>query len=160
LTNDTVKTDHEITIREMKPSDVETIAELEKKIFPDPWARSAFEELLNEDSWNALVAETDGRIIGYACFYFVDIEAHLANIGVVEEYRRKSVAKRLLETILRRASENNCEYVILEVRPSGTAARAFYKKHGFEILYRRPEYYRHPVEDAYVMIRYLRDKDR
>jgi ribosomal protein S18 acetylase RimI-like enzyme len=39
-------------------------------------------------------------------------------------------------------------------------ARAFYEHFGFTLLHRRPNYYRHPVEDALVLVRYLkRDKE-
>ena len=144
-----------VIIREMTAPDLEVILALERKIFPDPWPESAFQEIITQDGWIGLVAESDDTVIGYGCFYAVLEEAHLANIAVEESFRRKSVAKQLLDYILRFVKENGCQYIYLEVRPSNTGAIKFYEKFGFEILYKRPRYYRQPVEDALVMVKTL-----
>ena len=154
------KSEPDIEIRAMARGDVRTVVRMEKQIFPDPWSSAAFKEQLDTAGWGAIVAEFDGRIIGYACYYMVSGESHLTNIAVEEKYRRKSVAKRLLENILQVVKGYNCEYIFLEVRPSNHAAISFYEKHGFEILYRRPNYYRKPAEDAVVMGRYLGSIER
>lgn len=147
--------DLEIQIRGMTGADITRVMQIEKVIFPDPWSSEAFKEQMKGDGWNAIVAECDGGIIGYACYYIVAGEAHLTNIGVEPKYRRKSVAKQLLDNILQVVTESNCEYIFLEVRPSNHGAVAFYERFHFDVLYRRPDYYREPVEDALVMGRYL-----
>jgi len=139
----------------MTAGDLDRVVSLEKLIFPDPWPKSSFVEILTERGWGALVAEADHRVIGYACYLMVAPEAHLTNIAVDPAYRRKAVAKRLLERILEIAEENGCAYLLLEVRASNAVAKAFYERHGFTLWYRRKNYYRHPVEDALVMVRYL-----
>jgi ribosomal-protein-alanine N-acetyltransferase len=140
----------------MTLSDLPVVVDLERKIFPDPWPQSAFKEIIDQDGWIGLVAESNDAVIGYGCFYAVMDEAHLANIAVEESFRRKSVAKQLLDYILRFVSENGCQYIYLEVRPSNVGAIKFYEKFGFEILYKRPRYYRQPLEDALVMVKTLR----
>jgi len=146
-------------VRDMIGADIGRVMEMEREIFPDPWPRSAFTEQIDGDGWGAIVAVAACGVIGYGCYFTVDIEAHLTNIAVAPDYRRKSVAKSLLDTILQRAIEADCDYLLLEVRQSNDAARAFYEKHGFTVLYQRPNYYRRPVESALVMVRYL-DQDR
>jgi [ribosomal protein S18]-alanine N-acetyltransferase len=142
-------------IRAMDEKDVDRVSELEHEVFPDPWPRSSFTEQFDDDCWGTIVAEFDGKLIGYACYLIVANESHLTNIAVDPFWRRKSVAKRLLERILDIVIDSRCEILLLEVRPSNTEARAFYAKYGFRELYRRPNYYRRPVEDALVMVRYL-----
>jgi ribosomal-protein-alanine N-acetyltransferase len=73
-------------------------------------------------------------------------------MAVHPDFRRKSVAKRLLDRILQLALDQSCGQILLEVRPSNEAARRFYELAGFVELYRRPGYYHHPREDALVMI--------
>ncbi len=150
----TEKKINNIVIRDMIRADISNIAKMEKNIFSDAWPKSAFSQHFNESDFGAEVALCDDKIIGYSCFH-IDIETHLTNIAVLPEYRRKSVAKRLLESILLRATKNGCGYVILEVRFSNTDARAFYDKNDFVLLYQRPDYYSDPKEDAMVMVRYL-----
>lgn len=146
-----------VTIRAMAKEDLPKIGDMERQIFPDPWSENAFSEALTENSWGALVAEAGGEVVAYACYLIIDVEAHLTNIAVAEPYRRKSVAKLLLDHILRIVTDEKCEYLLLEVRPGNVAALAFYRKHGFHQLYRRPNYYQNPVEDAQVMVYYLGD---
>jgi len=146
---------NKIIIRDMVKEDLAQIVKMEKAIFSDAWPKSAFKQQLDESNWYAEVALCDNNIIGYSCFHVVDIETHLTNIAVLPEFRRKSVAKRLLESILLRATESGCGYIILEVRVSNAEARSFYNKNGFTLLYERPGYYSNPKEDAMVMVRYL-----
>ena len=146
----------EMGIREMTKADLPQVVSLEKRIFPDPWPRSAFLEQIADEGWGAVVAEADGKIIGYACYFVVNAEARLTNIAVDPDSRRKSVASKLLEAILRIAQESGCEYLLLEVRPSNVEACAFYERFGFALLYRKPDYYRRPVEDALVLVRYFK----
>jgi ribosomal-protein-alanine N-acetyltransferase len=142
----------------MTPADIPRVMELEKAIFPDPWSAGAFKQQITETDWGGIVAECVGVIIGYGCYYMVAGEAHLTNIAVEPNYRRKSVAKQLLDNILEVVADNKCEYIFLEVRPSNIGAITFYEKYNFELLYRRPNYYRKPVEDALVMGRYIPPK--
>ena len=144
------------TLREMTSHDLTEICALERLIFADPWPESAIGEVIVDNKWGGLVAELDGRIIGYACFRVIDGEAHLANLAVDPAYRRKSVAKQLLDRILQQVSDNNCGLILLEVRQSNEAARRFYEKAGFAELYRKPSYYKEPAEDAVVMMRWLK----
>ncbi|MFH1688483.1 MAG: ribosomal protein S18-alanine N-acetyltransferase [bacterium] len=145
----------EISLRAMVAGDLATIAALEAEIFSDNWSEQSFQEILSDPSWQAIVAEADNTIIGFACWVINEAESHLANIAVAPEHRRKSVAKRLLERILDSVTGSGCDCLLLEVRPSNPAAIAFYERHGFEHLYRQPNYYHRPVEDALVMVHYL-----
>ena len=158
MSSDAAMSKSKIRLREMTQTDLPAILRLEREIFTDPWPQSAFVDVVSEPGWKGLVAETDGTIIGYACYLFVDVESHLANIAVTKTYRRKSVAKQLLDCIFEDVINRQCDFILLEVRPSNKEALAFYEKYGFRVLYRRPNYYRRPVEDAIVMVRYLNDE--
>ena len=148
-----------LTVRPLAESDLAEVIKLERAIFSDPWPESAFKEQVSDQGWGAIVAECDGEVIGYACYLTIGPEAHLTNLAVDPAQRRKSVAKQLLEHILRVVKKAGCECIILEVRPSNTEARAFYQGHGFSFLYRRPDYYHRPVEDALVFVNYLDEED-
>jgi ribosomal-protein-alanine N-acetyltransferase len=147
----------EVSIREMTKADLPQVVSLEKQIFPDPWPRSVFLEQITDGNWGAIVAEVDEKIIGYACYFYTDDECHLTNIAVDPACRRKSVARKLLVAILTIVQESGCEYLLLEVRSSNVEAQAFYERFGFTLLYRKPNYYRHPVEDALVLVLFLKD---
>jgi len=144
-----------IILRDLTKDDLTKVHALEEKIFPDPWSYEAFQQQLSDRGWGGIVAEVESEIIGYACYFIAANEAHLTNLAVAEDYRRKSIAKQLLDNILLIVSKYECEFILLEVRPSNIEAIEFYKKHGFTFLYQRPGYYRKPVEDALVFVRYI-----
>ena len=148
-----------LKIRPMLESDVDSITLLETRIFPDPWPKSAFLEELDKDYRGVIIADINGIISGYASYIISYGEAHLTNVAVEPKYRGKSIAKKLLNAILDIAKKADCEYVFLDVRPTNTAAISLYQKFGFAELYRRPNYYRNPVEDAVVMVKNLDPED-
>lgn len=138
-------------IRKMKASDVTAIAELEKRCFSDPWsADSIASELVNPLSY-WLVAEVDGQVAGYVGSQSVLDAADMMNIAVSPEYRRRGVAKALVNELTAYLSKNNVIALLLEVRVSNEPAITLYEKMGFQQVGRRPNYYRNPREDALIL---------
>jgi ribosomal-protein-alanine N-acetyltransferase len=74
-------------------------------------------------------------------------EWEILNLAVAPEYRRRGIARKLVESF--QTSVNGC--VFLEVRESNDAARKFYNSMGFQEVSRRHEYYKTPPEAAIVM---------
>lgn len=144
----------------MNSSDIEKIVAIEKDCFPDPWPRSAFESMMDSSDHGARVTVFENEIVAYGCYMIIANEAHLTNLAVLPEFRRKSVARLLLKEILEIARRKDCEYILLEVRPRNESAVFFYEQAGFKLLYRRPRYYRNPVEDALVMVYYFPDNEK
>lgn len=147
-------------VRPLKSGDIEKIIAIEKECFPDPWPRSAFENIVDSPDHGARVAVYDNKIVAYGCYLIIVNEAHLTNLAVTSEFRRKAVGREVLSEIMEIARRKECEYILLEVRPRNESAIAFYEKAGFKLLYRRPRYYRNPVEDALVMVYYFPDNEK
>jgi [ribosomal protein S18]-alanine N-acetyltransferase len=141
-------------IRRISAADIPRLCELEQQIFPDPWPEQAFVEQLQGEEWGGFVAENNGIVTGYACYYLAGHESHLTNIAVDPAWRRKSIAKRLLECVFETVRQAACEFLLLEVRASNSGAIGFYGRYGFKELYRRKNYYRRPIDDAIVMVKY------
>jgi len=51
----------------------------------------------------------------------------------------------------RRAKQNDCAFITLEVRPSNSGAIALYQKFGFVEAGRRKRFYRNPDEDGLIL---------
>jgi len=144
-----------LIIRPMEKDDLKLLVKLEEKIFTDPWPEVAFREGLKDPNHHFLVGEIEGEIVGYAAYYIELGEGRLTNIAVVPEFRRKTVAKKILDYILSIVKKAKCKYIFLDVRPTNKAAIDLYAKYGFHEAYRRPEYYQNPTEDAIVMVKDL-----
>ena len=74
-------------------------------------------------------------------------ESELLNLVVAPEFRRKGLARALLQELLSALPAS----LYLEVRESNQAARTLYKSMGFQEVNIRPEYYQAPPEAAIVM---------
>jgi ribosomal-protein-alanine N-acetyltransferase len=142
-------------IRPATACDVQRIHEVERACFSDPWSTGLFAGLLaGEESGMArvFVADVEGRVLGFIVAERADPEVHITNVAVHEECRRTGIARRLLDAALSWARSLGLEEAWLEVRESNAAARGLYREFGFVVANRRRAYYRHPTEDALVMV--------
>jgi ribosomal-protein-alanine N-acetyltransferase len=94
------------------------------------------------------VAMDGDRIVGFLVARTLAAdEREILNLAVAPDFRRKGVARALLDS----AFEGISGGVFLEVRESNEVAREFYKSLGFKELSRRTGYYDNPAETAIVM---------
>lgn len=135
----------------MTKADVLAVYQLSSICFTMPWSKAAIEKEMDNPVATYFVAEQDQEIIGYSGLWLMADEAEVINIAVSPKYQGKGVGSQLLEALLSMAKSLNTIQVFLEVRVSNEAALALYKKHGFNELGRRKNYYHEPTEDAINM---------
>ena len=140
-----------IRIIEMKAPHVPQVAALEKLCFSDPWSEESISGELNNRYSFWLVAEDDGVVLGYIGSQISFPEADVMNVAVHPDSRRRGIAAILVEALVRHLRSMDCTSLTLEVRASNAPAIALYEKLGFALVGRRPNYYRHPKEDALIM---------
>ena len=138
----------------MQKEDLSQVMGIEKEAFPDPWHVSFFKRGLRKRKSHTHyhVARLNNEVIGYIVYYIYSGEAHIMNIAVASEYRRRGVAKFLLASALEITRKHEVEQVFLEVAVSNTAALHLYRQFGFEVFGTRKRYYR-TGEDAYVLLK-------
>jgi len=99
-------------------------------------------------SYEFLVAMAGEQIVGFLVWRLVaPDEGEILNLAVVPEWRRKGVARELVNCALTGFRGD----VFLEVRESNLKAQRFYHLLGFQQLSRREEYYEEPLEAAIVL---------
>jgi len=151
-----------ITIELAAEEDICRIMEIERETISPPWTHGALlSEIYREDSFFAVAiygaqsVASCSQIQGFVILRRVADEGELFQIAVDKAARRCGVAGRLIEAALRYAQENALRTIYLEVRKSNEAAISLYKKHGFESVRSRKDYFSRPVEDAVVMRKVL-----
>lgn len=144
----------EITFSEMRPAHIDHVVEIEKASFPTPWSRQSFSyEVLNNSFARYIVALNGERVVGYAGMWLILDEAHITNLAVHPDFRRKSVGRALMLEIMRLAFVSGVLRIMLEVRPSNMPARHLYSSLGFYEQGLRRRYYTDNGEDAIIMWR-------
>lgn len=142
----------EYTIRRMTEADVDGVAAVEAATFPTPWSRDAFASEMKNVAARYLVAEKDGRVIGYAGAWIILDESHITNIAVLQAERGQGIGRALTHGLLQYLSNLGAAYATLEVRKSNEVAQNLYKSLGFIKLGVRKRYYEDNGEDALIMV--------
>ena len=142
-------------VRPATLDDVEAVAASEQaNLDLDAWSPSLVAQgVLGElPTIHYLVAESEGVVVGHAVASLVGDLGELQRIAVAAPHRRTGVASALLDAVLALAAGEDTERVLLEVRETNEPALAFYARHGFMEIDRRPRYY-NDGETAVVMQR-------
>ena len=150
-------------IRRAVLADLADMLRIEQASFADPWTVDSLSTALSLERMHVRVAESVGEgngggdaaagLLGYVVALVVGPEAEIADLAVAPEARRLGIGRALLDRVLAELGEAGARSVYLEVRESNEAARTLYERHGFGSVGRRRGYYRHPVEDALVLMR-------
>jgi len=142
---------YEDIIREMSEDDIHRVMEIERRSFVSPWTRGMFEETIASAISTSFILEKNMEILGYIMLYSVEDEAHIMNLAVHPDHRRKGCALKLIDHTISHFSGGNVSRFFLEVREGNMNARRLYKKYGFGIIGKRKGYYTETNEDALVM---------
>jgi len=131
-----------VRIRDVKQNDMQVILTIEYKCFKDPYPLSLLNHLHAIYPDGFLVAEVDGKIVGYLIGVLRwGTTGHILAIATDPSYQKQGIASALMENIIDRLRSKKAKLVRLEVRKSNVAAQQFYLKLGFRQLEEIPYYY-------------------
>ena len=138
-----------MTIRRATADDVEGVHDVARASwtadYPDILSRETAEEGVSE--WytperlradlddprtRLFVAESDGRVTGFAHALVDDEEGHLLRLYVHPNYRREGVGRRLFEAVREELDGLDVERVTAMVLAANDLGNAFYADLGFE----------------------------
>ena len=133
-------------------NDAEVAAELDSKCFrEETCSREYFFRVAQDKRREFWVAEKDGKLIACAGAEIDNDTAEIESLAVDPDYRRQGVGTILLLKLLSAVRKRGANFVVLEVRPSNTAAIKLYESFGLKSVGRRKNYYRDNDEDALIM---------
>ena len=140
-----------IEIQKMNETHVVQVANLEKVCFSAPWSENSIRSELTNPLSLWLIAVEDDKLLGYVGSQAVMDEADMMNLAVNPDCRRRGIARKLVEALVRGLADRQVCSLTLEVRASNEPAKALYEQLGFVQVGRRPNYYRNPKEDALIL---------
>jgi ribosomal-protein-alanine N-acetyltransferase len=138
-------------IRQGDLSDLKAVLEVERSSFTRPYGEEVFHYFLSHYPDGLLVAEEDGRIVGYILYMVDGCEACIISLAVHPRWRRRGIGGRLLNEALARIKPLNPERIVLQVGTENQAALHLYRSRGFRPVRRLKNYYG-DGGDAYLMV--------
>lgn len=138
-------------LRGLRSSDAESIYEIEKQVYSEPWSLSLLRDSLKAPMTYGLGLFQNGEILGYGIYQVILSEGHLLNLAIHPHFQNKGMGSYLLDQIIADVSERGAQSFYLEVRVSNQYARHLYEKKGFKALMLREKYYA-DGEAALIMI--------
>ena len=111
---------------------------IEKKSFQNPWSYTSFSNELNSKVASNWVYLKELKVSGYIFGWNIDSDYYINNIAVSPDYRRRGIAMKLLNNIIKKL---NLENIYLEVSRINQKAISLYEKMGFKENGIRKNYY-------------------
>ena len=148
-------------VRPICKEDIAQIAEIEKLCFAMPWSEESIRKDVEENvvaRWLVL-DDGEGNVLAYAGMWFVLDEAHVCNVAVHPDHRRKGYGMLVFSELEKLAMENSMSMMTLEVRRSNIAAQNLYHACGFLDVGYRKRYYEDNKEDALIMYKEFHYED-
>ena len=107
----------------------------------DEYETSAFMEALENNNVVVLIAEDEGKIVGYLLSEFKELPylinpkiAHIGNFGVNKNQRNKGVGKQLMDEFFLICKKYQIKEIRLGVYNQNEIAYNFYENYGFKPL--------------------------
>jgi ribosomal-protein-alanine N-acetyltransferase len=141
-------------IRPMYQTDIDTVVDLERIIWPtDPWSSGIFFEVLNDSDWNCWILEStnnDHLVLGYGVQSIQDSDTRISNLCIDPKHRGYGLGGILLRHMINYARRLATSTVRLKVHTSNSHAYRLYINHGFRKAQILRQYY-FDGSDAYEM---------
>jgi ribosomal-protein-alanine N-acetyltransferase len=152
-------------LRKFTPDDLQSVMQINRLCLPENYMDFFFMDLHKRFPETFIVAEEDGKIVGYImCRIEVGLaslglgglirKGHVVSIAVLPQGRRKGVAHALMTRAIEGMRYYKAKLCYLEVRVTNDPGVSLYKKLGFEVTRTLHGYYS-DGEDAYVMTKQL-----
>lgn len=141
----------------MREAHLPWVVDIERSAYTFPWTEGLFRDCLRVGYSAWVVTDTVNDVLGYGLMSMAVGEAHILNVCVAPDQRRRGLARYLMAHLTDLARHANVAEMFLEVRAGNGPAQMLYQSLGFETVGRRKAYYpaSNGREDALVMKRVL-----
>lgn len=145
-----------LQFRRMTLDDIEQVMKVENEVYEFPWTRGIFSDCIRVGyyCWLALQQQT---VVGHAVISIVADESHMLNLSIARTHQGKGYGRQFIEFMISEARAQQAQTMLLEVRPSNTAAINCYNCAGFNEIGCRKDYYpaQEGREDALLLARHI-----
>jgi ribosomal-protein-alanine N-acetyltransferase len=139
-----------ISLRRAVPEDAPAIAAIERRSTPHAWSEATLASTLGAHATRAWVAVDEGVVVGHVIASAVAGTGEIVLVAVDPPWRRRGIAKLLLDRAVETWRAEGVADAWLEVRLDNAAAIPLYRSLGWRDAGRRRGYY-HDGTDALLL---------
>lgn len=141
-----------VTIEASRLEHVHNISCIEAQVYGTmAWSQQAFIDIFAQPNYLFYVALIEGEVVGYFVAQCADVEAELHNITVAPRWQKKGLGREMMVFLSEKLAATEIENIFLMVRTSNEAAKKLYAEFKFQKMTERKNYYRDPLEDAWIL---------
>lgn len=130
-----------VEIRPLSAEDIDTLVAMESANQPRPWTEGVFNDELEAESRIYLGVVDGDSLYGFGGMIISGDEAHVTNLLVAPDQRRKGLARRLMVSLIDAALDKGARHLTLEVRSRNRAGISLYQRFGMAPVGVRKGYY-------------------
>jgi ribosomal-protein-alanine N-acetyltransferase len=135
-------TSERLVLRPLRHEELPLIMQMEAEAFPlDAYSVDMMEKRLSAYPQGFLVAEVEGKVVGYIIGWVVSGRARIDSMAVSRPWRGKGIGKAMMNHVLRHFENLGFDEVELEARPENVVAIGLYEALGFSLERVIPHYY-------------------
>ena len=148
-----------VHIRWMIRRDMAEVLQIERESFEFPWIDEDFIRCLRQRNCIGMVAEHEGRVVGFMIYELHRTRIHVLNFAVSRVCHRLGVGSQMIAKLIAKLSAQRRSRIVLEVRETNVDAQLFFRENGFRAVSILHSFYDDTPEDAYLMqYRYRNEK--
>ncbi len=130
--------------RDYRPSDLESMWQLDRECFPPgiAYSRSELRAFASRKTAETIVVEREGRIVAFVLGWRPRrTEGHVITLDVTAAARQRGLGRRLMAALEDRFRAAGVRRVALETAATNTIAIDLYERLGYRKVARLPSYY-------------------
>ncbi len=139
--------------------DMPEVLQIEKLSFEYGWVEEDFLGVFRKRNCIGMVAEFGEKVVGYMAYELCEKSLHILNFAVHPAYRRMGVGAQMALRLISKLSSHRRTRLTLDVRETNLSAQLFFRAMGFDAVRVLPCFYDDSGEDAYRMVRRIKESD-
>ena len=145
------KEEIQVQVRWLVRKDFVQVLAIEQECFEFPWTAEEFLLCLQQPNCLGMVAEHEGRIVGFVIYETPKNRICITNIATDPKFQRHGIARQMIQKLVAKMIYQRRRKIGIEIRETNLPALVCFRALGFRTAVIRKNFYEEQSEDAYVL---------
>ena len=140
-----------VQVRWMVRRDFAPVLAIEETCFEFPWTEQEFRQCLQQPNCLGMVAEHEGRIVGFVIYETPKNRIFVTNIAVDPEFQRHGIARQMVQKLVSKMIYQQRHKIAIGIRETNLPALLCFRSLGFRASTMLKNFYENQSEDTYIL---------